>query len=370
VGSVIVITLLQPKIYQSTVTLQIDARTNTYVPFAKSEMSQFGSGHYLSDIEYYLTQHNLLRSRSQARAVMDDLSLWEHEEFVDAKDAVGKLLGMVTIEPKEKTRLVKVYVEGSDTDLVLSVARSWGDVFVARNQDMILSSVRTGLEWMEAQLDEAKVHVESAERKLIEYKQANEILALSLDDRQNLLARELGELTGAKAQGEAERAIRYAEYQNLANLEANETDTMKLSLVVNTSLMRDLREQLAQLQTNRKGLLQTYGEKHPKVVEVNAKLANIEREIREEIRAEVSRRRTYYDLAKAKESELSSALQGRTGDVITMSEKEAEYGLLQREAESKVAMYEVLLTRLQELDISSSLQTNNIMVVDPAELKK
>ena len=53
---------------------------------------------------------------------------------------------------------------------------------------------------------------------------------------------------------------------------------------------------------------------------------------------------------------------------IDKSNKTMEYGVLEREVQSNKRMYELLLRRLKEIDLSSTLNVNNISIIDRAEI--
>ena len=53
---------------------------------------------------------------------------------------------------------------------------------------------------------------------------------------------------------------------------------------------------------------------------------------------------------------------------LQLSQKAIEYGVLKRQAESDKAMYDSLLNRLKEADITSELETGNIEILDRAKI--
>ena len=68
--------------------MQIDAQPQAYGNL--NDLGQYGSGQYLSDQEYFATEHKKLHSRVQARAVFDILQLESRPEFADEDDPIQK----------------------------------------------------------------------------------------------------------------------------------------------------------------------------------------------------------------------------------------------------------------------------------------
>ena len=74
--------------------------------------------------------------------------------------------------------------------------------------------------------------------------------------------------------------------------------------------------------------------------------------------------------AQAQERSLSEALNTQKTDALSLNRRGIEYGVLRREAESNKQMYELLMQRAKEADISGELKTSNIRVVDQAEVPR
>jgi len=84
---------------------------------------------------------------------------------------------------------------------------------------------------------------------------------------------------------------------------------------------------------------QRYTDEHPKMVELRAQI-----------------------------NSLKNKIQGL--EDVDMGNKTMEYMVLEREVQTNRQMYEVLLTRLKETNLSSTLTSNNISIVDGAEVPK
>ncbi len=365
VGSVTVLTLLQPRIYEAAASLQIDAMPPRYTQF--QEVNPLGTGQYLSDLEYYNTQHTKLRSRSQAEAVMEELQLADDPLFVDAEDPLGKLLRMVSVEPKSKTRIVYLRCQSTDREFTEQLCQSWGEVFVTRNLESLQAGVVEARERLAVQVGEAKIAAQLAEVALHGFRKEHNVLTLSSDDRESLQTRQLEELTTAHAQAQAERVKRQAEYDSLRELVQRERDPARLALTVQNDILQSLREDLLAERRLRKELAVTKGEKHESMIAVTTRIDELQDQIRAEAGNELARARAMFEVALAREGELEAALSGQTSDVLGLGDLETRYTDLVRDAETTSTIYEYLLQRAQETSITEQLQVNNVQVVDRAE---
>ncbi len=369
VGSVTVVTLLTPPVYEASASLQVDAQPqgNTNL----QGFGQYGSGQYLSDQEYFNTQHKKLRSRVQARAVIDRLNLYDQPSYQgrDGEEAVEKLLGSVTIEPVAKTRLVWVYVRAADAALAQQICQAWTEVFVERNMNEINEGVTNGLHWLEREVEKAEQDSKDSETKLLEFRRKNNQIALSSQEKGNLMMQQLEEISRKAAIARAASAEREAAFDALKKASAKGADLRKVSLLVESDLMSDLRDAWAKHQSDRKALLERYLPKAPQMAEVDSRLADVEAQIRAELDAELARRRTLRDEALAHEKELEAAIDVVTREALSNSGAEAEYNLLRREVDSRTTLYQTLIDRMQEMDVTSQLKENNVRVIDVAESK-
>lgn len=367
VGSATVVTLLTPPVYQASASLQIDAQPQAYNNL--QSVGQTSSGQYLTDQEYFSTQHKKLRSRVQARAVYERLNLAENSEFKDLDDPIEVLLDMVTVEPVAKTRLVWLYVRANDPDLAEQIAQAWTEVFVDRNMAEINQGVQDGLSWLEKEQAQAEQNLRKAEGNLLEFRRKNNQIALSTEEKGNILTQQLEELSHKQGLAQADRSEREAEYNNLAEIVRRERDPIRLSLLVSTDLMGQLREKYTTLAGDREALAVRYLPEHPKMVEVNTRITEAEGQIRSEVAAELRRREAALAEAKGKESELSATIEKITHDSLAESSGESEYNLLRRAVESKADIFQQLIDRMQEMGVTASLKENNIRIIDPSESK-
>lgn len=364
VGLVTLVTLLTPPVYEASLSLQIDAQPQAYQNI--QNFGQYGSGQYLTDQDYFNTQHRKLRGRVQARAVMDRLGLWDDPAFAELDEPVEVMQDRVLVEPVAKTRLVWVYVRAGDPELAQRIAQAWGEVFVERNLDEIKQGVQDGLRWLDSEIANKEKEINEAEAALLAFRRQYQRVAVSANDTDNLLTQQLESLSKDLAEAQSERARRESEYGNLLK-EATGSDLQKLSLMVPSELMATLRERYSKLVEERRTLQDTYGDKHQRMIEANQRVAEIESQLRGEVQAELARRKAVLEVAVDNESRLVAGIDKLTTAAIDENSEDAQYNLLRSDLASKKDIYQQLVLRRQEMAVTSSLQANNIRIIDPAE---
>ena len=362
--AVTVFSVTQDRVYEANVSLQIDAVTPRYTRF--QDVNSLGTGHYLSDQEYYSTQHAKLRSRSLALEVLRRTDTSPDERFIDHPNPAGLVLKMISVEPKDSTRLVVIRCQHTNPEFAESLCQAWADTFTERNMVSMSSQMSEAIQRLADEVQSAKEAVGQAEGSLLAFKKEFNVLSLSGEDRENILTQQLTELTKVYAQAQGDRLTRESEYMSLKDLLRRESSPLALSLMVNNELLQGLREGLSTALRSRSELEQTYLPQHPKLIEANAQIEEFESQILGEVDNELRRRKLVFELSAAREAELSAGLSGRTAAALDLGEQEGEYNRLQREVETRRTVYEYLLQRLQETDIIQELQVNNVQIIDPA----
>jgi uncharacterized protein involved in exopolysaccharide biosynthesis len=105
---------------------------------------------------------------------------------------------------------------------------------------------------------------------------------------------------------------------------------------------------------------------HPTLIGLKAQLLTIERQIADETARMVQAAKTERDEAHAS----LAALEGEADKMKTtvFADKDAQAGLrqLERDAESKAAIYQTFLTRARQVTERQQLNTTNVRVITPA----
>jgi capsular exopolysaccharide synthesis family protein len=101
--------------------------------------------------------------------------------------------------------------------------------------------------------------------------------------------------------------------------------------------IEDVKAEYAKLQAQLANYSQRYTDEHPKIIELKAQI-----------------------------NSLKNKVQGL--EDVDVGAQSMEYRVLEREFQTNKQMYEVLLTRLKEISVSSTLNVNNLSVIDRAQV--
>jgi len=129
--------LMRP-VYRATVTLLVDEESPNVLTASGSVA--LGNPDYYSYKEYLQSQKEIIKSRSIARQVFDELKLGESKEYRNSRDPIKDFLKSVNVEAVRDTRLLNLYVENKSPKLAADIANRLAAVYVVRNLAYITKS--------------------------------------------------------------------------------------------------------------------------------------------------------------------------------------------------------------------------------------
>ena len=389
-------------LYQAQARLLIENERSATLPGLTSAPDAF----YEDPEPYYETQYKILRGRDLARRVVKRLKLETIPEFngtaarapspatyindikrrilglfkepaaaeppradetLDESALVSDFIGRISVQPVRGSRLVDVLFDSQTGVFAADAANALADEYVNENLEITLQSTQNMLAWLDKELLGQQQKVEDSERGLAEYRDKQN--ALSLDDKQNIVLSRLNALNDAVTKAKSNRIQKEALFNQVKTLAPGSApDT--LPIIAGNVAIQNLKAKLADLQREKVRLSERYGEKHPALQNVIASLQDAQRQLDLETSKALTSVRNEYESAILEEQTFSRSLDGAKSDAVDLNRKSIGYGVMEREAKSNRQIYEALLQREKELRVSSNSRSNNVRVVDRAEVPK
>jgi capsular exopolysaccharide synthesis family protein len=348
-----------------------------------------------SNTDYYQTQYKILKSRSLAKRVIKELNLADYPEF-SAKDQHGlmvsfkewlkrwlparnrdavtdahsrlvdEFLERIIVVPVRNSRLVDVSAEAEDPVLAAKMANTLVQKYIDQNMETNLFASREAVKWLMNRIEELRRKVEESELALQKYKEENNIV--SLEKRQNIVLQKLSELNSKVIEAKTHRIELETMYNQLSQLSEKPEMIESMPAVINNELIRKVKVEYVELEREYSELSKRYKPKHPKMVRLESQLKLLKEKIAAEVNKIANSIKIEYEVAKSREDSLNASLEVLKKEALAVNQKGIKYGVLQREAESNKEMYNILLKRLKETNLTGGLRSSNIRVVDKAEV--
>jgi capsular exopolysaccharide synthesis family protein len=273
------------------------------------------------------------------------------------------LLARLVVEQVRGSQLVDIAFQSSDPEFAARAVNAFADEYVSHNLALKVENLEKSAEWLTGEVERQARLVQESELKLAQYREKQD--AGALDSGQNIV---VARLNSTNEQLMAVRADRIRKETVWKSLQSAGQNVESISAVLNNANVQQFRNRITELRQENARVAERYGEKHPERQRVTTALANAERQLQNEIDKAVQNARNEYETAVTQERVLIESLNESKKAATDLSRKGVDYSALVREAESNRAVYSQLLTREKELRVVANSRTNNVRVVDRAEI--
>jgi len=372
-------TLLTPRVYTASTTLEIDREATNVVGLNEVQPVD----RLARDQEFFQTQYGLLKSWSLAQRVAQAENLGSDPALLKALGArrsrlrpgagsndwvVGFLQRGLGVFPVRDSRLVRLTFDSPDPTLSARIANAFADNFIASNLQRRFDASSYARNFLEQQLAQLKAKLEDSERQLVAYATQQQIIQVAEPNPgkdapppQSLSATNLGavnsDLTAAKANlvqvTERYRAALAAPGFAAPELLADPTIT-------------ELRQEQVKLTIQYNDQLKVYKPDYPDMLQLKGQLDDVTRQLAAAADTIRGSLKTQLNAAQQQVNALQGQVEGLKGTVLDERNREIQYNILQREVDTTRTLYDGLLERYKEIGVAGGITTNNISIVDRA----
>ena len=381
----LIASLLMTPQYKATATIEIsrDSDNVTNIQGIESDVST-------GDQEFYQTQYGLLRSRTLAERVANELNLVDDPEFFEMygspsgsafelsngrypssgrskrqRTAGAILLDNLDIEPTRLSRLVEIGYSSPDPSFARRVANAWAENFIQTDLERKVRSTSYGREQLQRQLAEYKDRLDESQRQLVAYASSEGIINLpgqtEGSPERPIVADTLATLNAALNDATADRIQAEARFRQAGG--QGSTAQALTNQAINT-----LRATRAELAAEYQQMLVRFEPGYPGAQALQSQIEELDSAIaREETRVSGSLAAEYRQ-ARAREQELLSRVNGLKQEYLDLRRRSIQYNIYEREADTNQALYDGLLQRFKEIGVAGGVGITNISIVDLANM--
>ena len=313
-----------------------------------------------------------LRSNSFRRRVVDSLSPEEAElitrdyrepESEEDPNIHGIIAGANHIR-QMGGNLVNFEFQHRNPQAAALLANRFSEEFMNFLSERSRKTNESALRFLRRQSEELKLKVERAELAVQKYRQERNLV--SLDESQNLVVERMKNLSGQLNAAKGQLLNMSATLETIENTGMDLDELAKLPAINQMGSIPAKMEQRNQLIGQRASLSLRYGKRHPRMVENKAALEQLEADIRENIKKNVSDFRKQHEELKIRVSKLETALAEAEKEALDLDQVAIEYNVLRRKLETNKRLFTQVHQRLNEAMLSSQLDSTNMRLIDRA----
>lgn len=273
-----------------------------------------------------------------------ELSKSEEKEVATA---ISILLGNLQVSREGQSSVISIGYKSPVPGLSAHIANKISLIYVQNLLTRKQESTDRTSGWLKERVDELRERAIESENKIAAYRAENKLVKstrLSLDDQQ--IADLSGEMIKVKALVSGQRA----KLELIHKASQNQSEMASISEVINSPVIGALRGEEVKLLREEAQLRQEYGQRHPKIIEIQAQKDGLLAKIGLELIAIAGVVENELAIAEHRYATLQEALQDASGELNVRDQAAVQLNELQREADADLTLYNNFLTRYKELN--------------------
>ncbi len=369
-----VVTVIPPK-YQSEARVLVVGRDNVFLrPDADKDVIDRGN----VDAETVVSQAQLILSRDLASEVIAKLKLNAIPEFDPALGGISLIKTLLsffgitknpmamtpeervleayydrlTVFPVEKSRVIVIDFLSENPELAARVANAIADAYLKRLQEAKQDQARSASAWLSGEIETMRKKVADAEAKVEAFRAKSNLLVGP--NNTTLSVQQLGDLNAQLAAARALKSDAGAKAKLIRDM-LKSGETIELSDILNSELIRRLSEQRVTLRAQLAEQSSTLLANHPRIKELKAQIADLDIQIRKEAEALARSLENDAKLADAKVAAQLSTFDQLKSQAVTSNEDDVQLRALERDAKSQRDLLELYLAKYREATAHDSI---------------
>src|SRR5579863_1129123 len=372
--SVAAVNMITPR-YKSEVRILIDGRDNIFLR-PNGERNDERSA---LDPEAVTSQVQLLQSRDLAREVIKRNKLADLPEFDPVLSGLSPLKSLlaligigrdpVSLTPEErvldayyerfaayavdKSRVIVIEFQSRDPDLAARVANSIADGYLVLQQDARRDQARSAGQWLAREIESLRKKVSDAESRVEDFRSKSSLFVgtnntMLSNQQMGELNTQLNNARALKSDAESKARLIREMLQTGKPIEASE--------VLNSELIRRLSEQRVTLRAQLAEQSSTLLDNHPRIKELKAQLADLDRQIRDEASKLSRSLDNDARIASGRVEGLSANLDQLKKQASSANGQDVQLRALDREAKAQRDLLESYLAKYREATTRENIE--------------
>src|ERR1700682_331774 len=364
--SISAVNMITPR-YKSEARILVDGRENVFL----RRNGERNEERAALDAEAVTSQVQLLLSRDLARDIISKNKLAERPEFDPVLDGISPVKSLLrlfgigrdpfSLTPEErvldayydrfaayavdKSRLVVIEFQSLDPDLAARVANSIAEGYLVLQQNARQEQAKAAGQWLSGEIENLRKKVGEAESRVEDFRSKSSLFVGT--NNTTLSNQQMGEINtqlnnarALKSDAESKARLIKEMLQSGKPIEASE--------VLNSELIRRLSEQRVTLRAQLAEQSSTLLDNHPRIKELKAQLADLDRQLREEA-SKISRSLDNDSrIAGGRVEGLSASLEQLKKQATSSNGQDVQLRALEREAKAQRDLLESYLAKYRE----------------------
>ena len=395
--AVVIFTLQATPLYTATSSVVLNVRQSQVVDI-EAVLSGMPPDSAMVD-----TEVEVLRSRSIAATVVDQLGLVNVPEFNEAlqepsglgavldavksvlrslsprstgspltdqeiqqqqrEDVISSLMEARSVRRSGLTYVIQISATSQTPSLARDIANAYADAYLTSQLEAKFEATERANDWLNERVESLREEVQAREEAVARFRdqaglidaEGATVAEQQVADLNSQLAIQRAELSEARARLDAVRS-------QLERGVASDT----IAEVLASEVIRELRRQQAEVARRQADLSGRYGPRHPEILTVQRELADINSQIDAEINRIVASLENEVNVSAQRVRSLQGSLLDARGELSENNSAIVQLRALEREADASRALFESFLNRFRQTNETGGLTEADARIVAQA----
>lgn len=379
VTGAVIYTSRQPRIYEARASIQIEPR----LPDLLGQGQELLTGLAGATADYYKQQKQVLSSYTLVRQTVESHQLYnvlfneverkdrKLEELIEG--ATLRLKRLLSVRYPDQDRIMYVVVRSTNPELAARLANAHVETYVNYAKGLLSTDTKQASTALSKEFDEAEAKLREAEAALYKFQQDNDLLAVTLEERQNIVSSGITSYTEKYNETRARRLELQARLERMKKAANEDVLTSPILMIGDSSVSSAFDSLRAQYYAERNKFIQLSKELGPKNIDYQmqkAKMDDIYQALQSEANRMLAGLQEQLQAVIATENALKAEIEKATKEALELGPKVVAYNELVRRKKSMEDRYNILRSRLSTSELTDrmnrNLEATNIRPLDPA----
>ncbi len=270
---------------------------------------------------------------------------------------VRSFLSRLDVQHKPRTKIIEISYKSVLPELTSAIPNALAEIYIRNQTEAKFDESRRTTDWLQSEIDELRAKVRKEENEIEELRQASGLINTGGG---TITGQQISEINAELIKARTVTAQARARLDQVKGMVAS-GGVVAAGEMVGSPMILTLQEQKGDIERRKAELGVQYGAKHPKIINLEAELQDVDAQLQSEASKIVSGLEGDLSVARAQENSLASALQSLETKAGSSGRDEVKIRQLERVTEASRSQLNDLLGRLSE---AKSQEDRDILKAD------
>lgn len=291
----------------------------------------------------------------------DEQPLTPFEVQKRKENVVNGVLRGLAVKRSGLTRIITVSFTAHSPEKAQRIANEWARLYLSQQLETKFQATQEANNWLSSRLGDLKSQVEAAETAVQEYKIQHGLMSAA--DNNTIAQGEISNLDQQLATAKVDQAESEARLAVAKRQIASGSSGDDVGEALSSDVIKNLRQQRAQVSQQIADLSTKYGPLHPDIIKAKRQLDDIDNQINAEIKRLMSNLEAQAQIQRQRTASLQASVGSARGVLAGNNEALVKLNELQRNADAVSSLYQSYLDRFKQTTSQEGLDKTDARIV-------